>query len=235
MGVQAEVSRFLQGERVSASWVTFGDLDAAFQSASEFANVPTIYLVLPTRSKWSVLWNNSFLCDGYDSLCYNLTKNHGLRTLHWSAHDHWTSFQSGALFVHRQRNGGELVERSVYVVQEDKRWSFGAVGYPLPEEDLHSYEARRKQDRLNEQRLASFLARLGAQPWLEQFYALPEIQVFVLRREAPPTTITRRSVDDVLRLGQPLVSADAGIAPQFQIGRPCPGAADPGPNRSVSP
>jgi hypothetical protein len=201
-GVQAEVSRFLQGERVSASWVTFGDLNAAFQSASEFANVPTVYLVLPTRSRWSVLWNNTFLCDGYDSLCYNLTKNHGLRTLHWEAHDHWTSFQSGAQFVHRQRNGGELVVRSVSVVQEDKRWSFSAVGDPLPEEDLQSYEARRKKDRLNEEKLASFLSRVGARPWLEQFYALPEIQAFVLRRENPPITVTRRSVGDVLRLGQ---------------------------------
>src|SRR5262249_12907394 len=101
--VHAEVRRFLQLEIVSSAWKTFSGLDAAFGSASEFANVPTLYLVLPTRSKWSALWNNSFLCDGYDSLCYCLTKNHGLRTLHWSAHDQSTSFQPGAQFTHRQR------------------------------------------------------------------------------------------------------------------------------------
>lgn len=93
--MQEEVRRFIAGEAITTSWETFSNLDAAFRSASEFANVPTIYLVLPTLSKWSVLWNNSFLCDGYDSLCHCLTKNHGLTTVHWSAHDEWTSFQSG--------------------------------------------------------------------------------------------------------------------------------------------
>jgi len=202
-GVHAEVSRFLQGERVSASWATFADLDAAFRSASEFANVPTLYLVLPTRSKWSVMWNNSFLCDGYDSLCYCLTKNHGFRSLQWSAHDQCTSCQSGAQFAHRQRMADELTERSVAAVQEDELWSFSAVGVPLPEEDLQGYKNRRIQNRLNEEKISSFLSRLGATPWQEQFYALPETQVFVLRRENPPTTVIRRSVGDVLRLGQP--------------------------------
>lgn len=98
--------------------------------------------------------------------------------------------------------GGELSERSVAVIQEDNRWSFSAVGTPLPEEDLVSSKARRKQDRLNEEKIASLLSRLAATPWLEQFYALPEAQAFILRRENPPTTVTRRSVGDVLRLGQ---------------------------------
>jgi hypothetical protein len=202
-GVYAEISRFIQGERINTSWVGFKDLDAAFRSASEFTNVPTHYLVLPTHSNWSVLWNNSFLCNGYDSLCHCLTMNHGMRTLHWSAHNQWTSFQSGAQFTHRQLIGGEVLTRSVYVGQTDKQWSFSASGIPLPEEDLEGYKARRKRDRLNEEKITSLLSRLGAMPWLEQFYALPERHVFILRRENFPTTITRRSVNDVLRRGQP--------------------------------
>jgi hypothetical protein len=31
-----------------------------------------------------VLWNNSFLCDGYDSLCWCLTSHHDLTTIHWA-------------------------------------------------------------------------------------------------------------------------------------------------------
>jgi hypothetical protein len=114
--VEAEVRRFLDGEPVVATWETFADLDAAFGAAPEFANVPTFYLVLPSRSRWTVLWNNSFLCDGYDSLCWCLTKNHGLTTVHWSAHDEWTTFQSGAVFHHRRWESSAMIERSVHAL-----------------------------------------------------------------------------------------------------------------------
>ena len=99
--VHTEMSRVLKGIELEASWERFANLDAAFRVATEFANVPTWYLVLPSRSRWSVLWNNSFLCDGYDSLCWCLTSNHKLTTIHWSAHDQMTSFQPGATFHHR--------------------------------------------------------------------------------------------------------------------------------------
>jgi hypothetical protein len=169
--------------------------------APEFANVPTVYVILPTRSRWTVLWNNSFLCGGYDSLCWCLTKNHGLTTVHWSAHDGWTTFQSGACFIHRQRVGGELVERSVSVAQEDRRWLFCATGQPLPEEDVSWYEARRKRDRLNEEHMAQLLGRLGAFPWSEEFYAVGESQFFLLRRVRAPETIIRRPTSEVVRAG----------------------------------
>src|SRR6185503_5189563 len=92
--VHAEVSRFITNDPIKTSWESFASLNTAFEAAPEFTNVPTFYLVLPTHSKWSVLWNNSFLCDGYDSLCHCLTMNHRLTTVHWSAHDEWTTFQS---------------------------------------------------------------------------------------------------------------------------------------------
>src|SRR4051812_10418130 len=76
--LKTELLRILASERVVNSWARFDDLVAAFRSAPDFGNVPTFFLVLPTRSKWSVLWNNSFLCDGYDSLCWCLTAHHFL-------------------------------------------------------------------------------------------------------------------------------------------------------------
>src|SRR5215813_6159130 len=87
---RTEFARILGNERVEANWRRFQDLEAAFQSAPCFHNVPTVILVIPTRSRWTVLWNNSFLCDGYDSFCWCLTSRHRLTTLHWSAHDEWT-------------------------------------------------------------------------------------------------------------------------------------------------
>jgi hypothetical protein len=195
-----EICRFLKGEAIATSWEVFPDLDAAFRTAAEFCTVPTVFLVLPTHSKWTVLWNNCLLCDGYDSLCYCLTRNHGLTTVHWSAHDDWTSFQSGASFTHRRIVGGNISERSVQVAQEDNRWEFFASGVPLPEEDVEGYAARRKRDRLNEEKMSEFLSRLGATPWLEKFYAVSTTPVFVLHRNHPPSTISAssRSPGDVL-------------------------------------
>jgi hypothetical protein len=157
--------------------------------------------VLPSRSRWTVLWNNSFLCDGYDSLCWCLTNNHGLTTVHWSAHDEWTTFQTGACFSHRRRDSTGMVERSVHMSQEDKRWHFYASGPPLPEEDVGAYAAKRKRDRLNEALVVQLLSRLGASPWSEEFYAFPECRCFVLERPNPPATVLKRSVSQVLRAG----------------------------------
>jgi hypothetical protein len=194
-----EVSRYVRGEAVSTWWEEFPDLDSAFRIALVFTNVPTIFLVLPTHSKWSVLWNNSFLCNGYDSLCSNLTKIHGFVTIHWSAHDTWTSSQSGASFIHRRRFGGDVITRTVHAGQTDKRWDFCATGEPLPEEELEGYNVRRKRDRFNEERVSALLSRLGAAPWAEQFYAVPGTHTFVLRRENLPSTITRRFPGEVIR------------------------------------
>lgn len=76
--VLAEVTRFVAGGQLSSAWVPFSSLDQVFASVALFTNVPTVYFVLPTRSEWSVLWNNSFLCDGYDSLCWCLATSHAL-------------------------------------------------------------------------------------------------------------------------------------------------------------
>jgi hypothetical protein len=95
-----------------------------------------------------------------------------------------------------------MTERSVAVAQEDKRWLFIANGQPLAQEDLQGYTAHRKRDRLNEEKIAALLSRLEATPWLEEFYALPESQAFVLRRKNPPAALIRCSVGDVLRRGQ---------------------------------
>lgn len=160
-----EVRQFVSGEAIAAAWETIPDLNSAFGMAADFTNVPTVYLVLPTRSKWSVLWNNSFLCDGYDSLCRNLTARHGLTTVHWSAHDEWTSFQTAATFTHRRRCEGQTIQRTVHAGQTDKHWDFCEVGEPISEEDVAGYLTRRIRDRLNEERISALLARLGANPW----------------------------------------------------------------------
>lgn len=197
--VLAEYVRFLQGEPIEQVLRQVDTLDQAFALAPIFTNVPTVTLVLPTRSKWTVLWNNSLLCDGYDSLCWNLTRNHGLTTVHWSAHDKITTFQAGAMFNFRRLIAGTLIERHVYCAQEDKRWIFHQSGPPLDEEEVSGYGARLKRERLNEAVLLSLLERLGARPWSDSFYANPEKPVSVLKRTGPPSTITSRAREAVLQ------------------------------------
>jgi hypothetical protein len=195
--VRAEVARFLGNTRLAESWKSFVDLTSALSLAGDFTNIPTVFLVLPTKSDWSVLWNNSFLCDGYDSLCWCLTTNHHLTTLHWSAHDEPTSFQPGASFTHRSWCGS-LVERTVSVACNDGRWRFDQVGDPLAEEDVSNYRARRIRDRLNERLMATLLRRLEAAPWSEEFYAFGQ-RYFTLQRTDVPSTVLRRKAAEVVK------------------------------------
>ncbi len=194
--VRTEVLRFVGDTRTEESWQPFVDLTGAFALAGDFANIPTAFLVLPTRSRWSVLWNNSFLCDGYDSLCWCLTGRHHLTTVHWSAHDSTTSFQAGASFTHRSWRDS-LVERSVYVGCDDGRWAFHQIGAPLPEEEVAQYQARRIRDRLNERLMANLLGRLDAAPWSEGFYAYGQRYFMLKRLQVPPTTTRRKAAQVV--------------------------------------
>ena len=146
--VRNEVQRFVDPEPISLARITLKSLDSVFGSVAVFTNVPTIFFALPTRSEWTVLWNNSFLCNGYDSLCKCLTVNYGLDTVHWISHDEDTNSQAGTTFTFRGQIEGVLNERSVYVGKNDGKWSFYACGTPLPEEDLSWYEVSTKRERL---------------------------------------------------------------------------------------
>jgi hypothetical protein len=172
--VLAEVTRFVAGERLSSTWVPFAAIDQVFASVGVFTDVPTVYFVLPTHSDWTVLWNNSFLCDGYDSLCWCLTTNHGLTTMHWLSSDEDAVFQAGSSFTFRKQANSGLNERCVYCGKNDKRWEFHALGDPLTEEDTAAYSARRIRDRLNEQGMLRLLGKLGARPWEDDFYRAGE-------------------------------------------------------------
>jgi len=91
-----------------------------------------------------------------------------------------------------------LIERSVEVWQEDKRWGFRAFGPVLPEEQPADYTARRMRDRLNEKSLIALLRRLGAEPWSESFYDLAHRKTFVLSRPVPPKASVR-AAEEFLR------------------------------------
>lgn len=199
--VTAEVTRFVAPVPLTQKWFHPSTLDEVFGQATFFTNTPTLFVVIPTTSRWSVIWNNAFGCDGHSSLCWNLTRAHRLTTLHWSAHDETTTFQPGAAFIHRVWAEPEMVERSVHVLCTDSKWSFHQEGQPIPEERPEQYTAKPKRHRLDEQRMVEFLARLDAHPWREDFYAL-ERGCFVLDRPDPPAHFGRRPPSEVLQRGR---------------------------------
>ena len=71
--VLGQVSRFTEGEGLDVSHFPFQSLSHVFQHAGQYASFPTSFYVLPTSSQWSVIWTNTFHCDGYDSLCHCLS------------------------------------------------------------------------------------------------------------------------------------------------------------------
>jgi hypothetical protein len=190
------VARYTDDD-IAVEWRTMADLDAAFASVPFFDNVGSRMLLLPTRSRWVVLWTNNFLCGGFDHFVRGLTLAAGLTTIHWSGHDTTTTFQPGATFHLRRMDDGELIERRVQASRTDTRWDFFETGPPLPEEDLSGYLVRRKRDRLNERRLMELLGRLDARPWEESWYAIPEHPVYRLERPQPSLAI-RRAHDQVI-------------------------------------
>ena len=188
--VMAELTRLVGERQLSSAWVPFGSIGQVFGSVAVFTNTPTVFFLLPTHSNWTVLWNNSYLCDGYDSLCWCLTTNHGLTTMHWSSSDEDSVFQAGSSFTFRTASESGLSERSVYCCKNDEHWQFVAQGEPLAEEDVAAYASRRKRERFNEQGMLRLLARLGARPWEDEFYCVG--QAFRIDRIEYPETISKK-------------------------------------------
>ncbi len=161
--------------------------------------VATTFFVLPTLSKWTVLWNNSYLCDGYDSLCYCMTRFHGVDTLHWDSSDTDGPFLAGTSFSYRGAGERGKVTRSVSCCSGGSRWPFEESGTVMLGEPTESHTTKHKRDRLNEAPMARFLATLDAEPWRERYYALADSPCFMVRRTSYPATIVRKAAGEVLR------------------------------------
>lgn len=199
--MRSELTRYAKRDRLSASWVRFDSLEQVFASVDRFSNIGTQFFALPTRSRWTVLWNNSFLCDGYASLCANLTRVHGFTAIHWAAHDDATTFQPGAQFTRTIKRGDGVDVRNVYAGQEDSRWLFHQDGEPLPEEDTARYGERIKRKRMNEAVMMQFLDRLGARPWEDAFYDFSAPCFRVVRVDVPKAVSFRSPAEVLARRG----------------------------------
>ncbi|MBL8608886.1 MAG: hypothetical protein JNL38_16290 [Myxococcales bacterium] len=175
-------------------------LEEVFATVPSFTNVPTTFFVLPGLHGWTVIWNNSFLCDGYDSLAYNLTRLHGVDTLHFTSSDTDGPMLAGTSFTWRDGAAAGEPSRSVHCASGGLAWSFHATGRPLPGEDLAVYASSPVRARLDEEKLSRLLATMGAAPWREAFYDFTA-PIQRLDRIALPSSITSRPIGAILGRG----------------------------------
>lgn len=169
MKAEAKRAHNSTGAIYEFDWLQRESIDDLFCNVEKF-DTPSMQFVLPTKGKWTVIWENSGCCTpGY--LAYRLSFNQKLETISFYSTDRNSTQLAGTHFSHyKPVRGKEVNERDVYCCNQGSRWHFQQHGDPLPEEELEQYATRQKRDRLNEAGLMSLLERLGVHPWREDTY-----------------------------------------------------------------
>lgn len=197
----AEVNRLEKKGRLECprGWVAMRSLDELFRGTETFTISPTHCYALPTKTRWTVLWNNEFARWGDDSLAHRLTIFHALETVSFCSSDRTSTQLAGTHVTFRRPTGDENpTRRNVYCCSQGSRWHFEQHGEPLPEEDLERYERSPKRERLNEQGLMELLERLGAAPWRESAYDFSQ-PCFRIQLLPDSVTQDRYTWEDILK------------------------------------
>ncbi len=193
--VRNQITHFVGNEPIEHGWQEVGSMGEVFESVDYFTSVPTIYYIIPTKTPWTAIWNNSFEFDGHSELCWNLTALHTLTTIAWASSDTADVFQAGSHFTHRSKPENGVVIRSLHCSVQDGRWHSYQQGEPIPEEDQSLLAA--DELRLNEEAMMSFLERLGARPWREDFYDFSEGRIYRVERTQPPASVFKRGPGEI--------------------------------------
>jgi hypothetical protein len=175
--LRAEAQRHheLTGAIYEFDWVRRSSIDDVFRRVEKFTDARTLTWVIPTRGRWTVVWNNSSRCLEDDNTDYRLTRFQKLETIRFYSTDENSTQLAGTHFTRSiPDNSDDVIKREVYCCNQGSRWHFEQHGTPLPEEDLDRYNARRKRDRLDEAGLMDLLERLGVHPWRESTYDFGE-------------------------------------------------------------
>ena len=93
--VYNEIFRYTNESGIVLEEFKASSLGDIILSETILTNIPTKICIMPSKTLWSIIWVNSFLCDGYDSLSYNLTRLYKFDTFRFSSHDALTTFLPG--------------------------------------------------------------------------------------------------------------------------------------------
>jgi hypothetical protein len=163
-----------------------------------FTNYPTKILILPTITEWVIIWSNSFVCDGFDTLCYNLTNLYKFDTLHFNSHDTATTLLPGTVFHYRYYKNDEIKERYVQTCVNDYgKWEFFQKGEKCNFEDDSYYKNRYIKNKLNEKIIRMIFNNIGVNPWDEKTYKYKDIYYEIVRTKYPDT-IKKIEINNIL-------------------------------------
>jgi len=106
--IRADCERLRQstGLGYEFDWTKIASLDELFASVEEFRISASLHLAFPTKSGWTVLWDNKHLCTP-DSFAYCLTRFQGLETLSFYSTDRYSTQLAGTHFKHQRLVGSE--------------------------------------------------------------------------------------------------------------------------------
>ena len=192
-----ELNRIVPNESIIQEFKKYDSINDLFYSLNILTNIPTKFYLIPTKSKWAVLWNNSFLCSGYDSLMYMLSNKYNLKTIHCYLSEKQGIFSEGYNFTYREKKNNELKERYIYCAKEGSIWKFFQKGEPLKNENVDLYTNRIKKKRLNENIMIDLLIKLGANPWSESFYDYSK-KICLIERTKYPNTISKKKIKEIV-------------------------------------
>jgi len=165
------LSEYICGGADNFMWVRHSSIAELFQSVKKFTISPTIHYAIPTKTDWTVVWDNSSDCQGHSSFAHCLTRFYRLETIHFRSTDRDSIMLAGTHFTYSKAGAGaEPVKRDVYCCSVGSRWEFRERGERLPEEDAARYNRKRKRERLDEEGMMELLMRFGIHPWREATY-----------------------------------------------------------------
>lgn len=158
--VENELSRF-NDNCIKVDQVRFSSVEDIINHPATYSSSPIYFYIIPTNTDWTILWNNSFHCNGHDSLCHCLTKNHKIETIHYLSSDIDAFYQAGSSWTHRLPNGAM---RNISCIKEDKKWIWYTSGEVQDYEEQHLYTERIKRKRFNNNILQNYLRSIGCNP-----------------------------------------------------------------------
>jgi hypothetical protein len=165
------LSKYICGGADHFAWLRHSSIADLFQSVNKFTTSPTIHYAIPTKTDWTVVWDNGSSCDGHASFAHCLTRFYNLETISFRSTDRDSIMLAGTHFAHsKARAGAAPVARHVYCCSVGNRWEFRETGERLPEEDAARYSRTRKRERLDEEAMMELLVRFGIHPWRAATY-----------------------------------------------------------------
>ena len=157
-----EIKKYTKNEiGIELKHLTLKNIDKTIYN-NKFTVTPTKVIAFPTKTKWTIIWNNSFLCNGWDSLFINLTNFYDYDIFYFCSHDKVTTTLPGTYFYYKYRENEILKERYVWACKNDNnKWEFLEKGETCYFETIEDYKDKIIKNRLNENKMEKIFNKMS--------------------------------------------------------------------------